>query len=654
MSGLKPFTRLADSAVVTSVLLPAGSTLDGEVDAPSRPSWTDAVEHSAVVAVAVFWAGPFVHAAGGRGVHAELLFAIVLIAAAIITRAWRAPVGSLIVSAVVSLAAISVCWLAPTGWWGADAAAGYVLAGATYVVGRRYVRASERRFLVASVVCLAGLYQFSESFLAWWGSRTPMTEMSGTFYWHNPYAAFLLPGAIIGVGLVATHRSPWRLVGWVAAPMCTAGIVYSTSRATLAALLVAWLLVLLAVRSRAVLVRAGGVMVLSVAVVFVLPGPPFFTHYTSPFSTVNERSTSGQTLQQNGAYRVEFWKEAVQVATHHPGVGGGFHSLATASAMYTPSGWARSQLAHDGYLQAFADGGLLLGLPFLFAVLIVMFWALRRAWILVAHGPGRVDEVLTGIIGVALLAAYAHSAVDFDWSHPGILVEIALLAACVAPERNSTRPSRRVQVLSGVGLFALLGVLGILVPALHRWQLDQPSSLTAPSALIADAQSVFGDYRPARQVLIDKSLDRQPVSDAQVADALALTRRESSVDLHLALLREAAAAQIGRDPNAVARANAILRNVHGSLAPYVPDLATVMIAAGDDAAARSTLRADLTAQERSGVPSPDFQSEIALWATQLGRGAGYACQLQAARRLPNATGLESLPRPQVNCPAHPD
>ena len=83
---------------------------------------------------------------------------------------------------------------------------------------------------VAYPAFAAGLVEFWEAFLPWWGGGHPETAMSGTFYWWNPFAAFLLPGALLGAALAIAGRQTWRTLGWLAAPMCAAGIVFSSSR----------------------------------------------------------------------------------------------------------------------------------------------------------------------------------------------------------------------------------------------------------------------------------------------------------------------------------------------------------------------------------------------------------------------------------------
>ncbi len=630
---------------VTS-LAPDRSRLRLEIgEALTGRSKAELLEHAAMIALLAIWAVPFTRATGGRGVHNELVFAAVLVVLLPAMRAWRAPTRSIIAAALVAAAALLVCVFAPSHWYGSDVAAGYVIAAGAYVGARRYARDDERRLLLATSVCLAGLYQFEQAFLPWWGSRNPSVQMAGTFYWHNPYAAFLLPSAVLGLGLIVTGRRPYTLVGWLSAPLCTAGIVFSSSRATIAALVVAMVLVLaLGGRTKRALVRIVGGLAGAALVVIVLPGPPLFPHYAAPWSATEARGST-ESLAQNGAYRTQFWRSALEVAAHHPLVGSGFHELANDSAFYTPRDWARSPQAHNGYLQALSDGGLVLGLPFLAAAAVVLWWGLRRMWMAVfaRPGPGQVLEVCAAL---ALLALFAHSAVDFDWSHPSILVEVALLGAMVAPVGERRRHAR----VSAGALAALCAVAAVLVPALHQWQQNQPNYRYSTDRLLHAADATFGDYRPAVAVLRDYTHGRRPLTDAQAARALALTSSQATVDLHVALLRDAVGASMGLYPDAVARARETLR-AHGGLSPaFVPDLALVMSSAGERDAAAGLLSDDIAAQVAAGAAAPNLSAELSQWALTLGTGGRYACEVD--RATPLLGTAEGLPAPTAPCPRH--
>lgn len=603
-----------------------------------------------MLALLAYWAVPFTRAQGGRGVHHELVFALLLIPLLAALRVWRVPSASALAAAVVALCALLVCVFAPSGWWGSDVAAEYVISAAVYIGERGYARDSERRTVVAVAICMACLYQFSQAFTAWRGSGDPGSEMSGTFYWHNPYAAFLFPGAVIGLALVAQSKAPWSIAGWVSVPLCGAGIVFSSSRATMAVLAAGWLVVLVGcLRTRAAALRAFGALLLAAAVVLLLPGPPFFPHRSSPFASTTARSDTGQSLAQNGAYRTEFWREAGEVALHRPLVGSGYHTLATASAYYTPGNWARSPLAHDGFLQAFSDGGLLLGVPVLLVAALSAFWALRRFLALLFRRSGTEHDLLMLAFATAFLGGLAHSAVDFDWSHASIMVEAAVLAACLAP---TTEPSvRRLgSYARGASLLALVGLLGVLGVALHQWQRNQLNLTRSTVTILSRSEQTFGDFRGPAGVLREIVGGSRSPSLEQERRLLALTSPEASVDLHLSLLRDAVGAKAGLMPDAVAKAEQTLRTVGApALGPYVVDLAHVEIAAGDKPALRATLQTEFARQAGLDTASPITALELDIWASELGKGSGYACQVDAFRRL--SGNVSTVPAPVGSCSA---
>jgi O-antigen ligase len=254
------------------------------------------------------------------------------------------------------------------------------------------------------------------------------------------------------------------LVGYL---LGTIGMVYSTSRAATACFGVAMLCVLLLHAGsrglagvRRVLIAIGA----SILAVWAVAGPPLFPHRVLPFVSSGGRTT-GQSLGQNGGYRVEFWREAIGVFHRHLLTGAGYHSLASASIGHVPHTWQLSPLAHNGYLQALSDGGLLLGVPFLLAVALI-------AWFVVTGlvRALRARDFSTGAVVVPLClgALLAHSAVDFDWSYAADFAVVAILAGLVAASRwtasrqaregePTQRASRLVAaaVLTGVALTGL-------------------------------------------------------------------------------------------------------------------------------------------------------------------------------------------------------
>ena len=428
---------------------------------------------------------PFAQATGGRDSWALTKAAVVVVVALIAAKPWqRLRVGTLALAVAVAGAALIVCLVTPPGWFGATRASSYGVAAGAFVAVASYARSVRRAYLIGAIVAAAGAVQFCRSFVTWWGGRDQSIPMVGTFYWHNQYAAFLLAPALVALTLLVNHRPPWRLVGWVVAPLAVAGVVYSSSRGGLGILIGGWLLIgVLASRvkpNRGALVRWLAASVLAAGVTLALAGPPFFSTSASPFAGAQARSSAGGTADASSSYRLQMWHEAVIVFDHHPAVGVGYGALESTAAKLTPATWPRSPLAHNDYLQALAEGGLLLGLPFLAACASVGVGLLRG---LRSRARRRVLDVRTGLI-VGAGALMAHAAIDFDWTYPALFTLAAVVsAAAIAPTlrrpdnptsgtlrtevERSTRPRVRVALVAVLAI-----VIGVGAIAGHRGALQ--------------------------------------------------------------------------------------------------------------------------------------------------------------------------------------
>ena len=187
---------------------------------------------------------PFAQATGGRDSWALTKAAVVVLVALACRQALAAATGrDLALAVAVALAALAVCLVTPPGWFGATRASSYGVAAGAFIAVASYARSVRRAYLIGAIVAAAGAVQFCWSFVAWWGGRDQSIPMVGTFYWHNQYAAFLLAPALIALTLLVNHRPPWRLVGWVVAPLAVAGVVYSSSRGGLGILVAGWLVI---------------------------------------------------------------------------------------------------------------------------------------------------------------------------------------------------------------------------------------------------------------------------------------------------------------------------------------------------------------------------------------------------------------------------
>lgn len=420
--------RPADAVDVTALALDAAPAAT-RPRVSARALWTGS-EHVLVLANVVWMMTGSARDWGGRAPYAVSIGLALGAGALIAIRIWRClPPTWLAMGAAVSVAALAVCAVTPPGLYQATSAAAYCRAAVTVLLVAAYANTRARRALVAAVVAGGGALQFTFAFTPWWGSDSPATPMIGTFYWHNPYAAFLLAPALIGLALFVERVSWWSGLGLVAAVLSSCGIVFSSSRSTLACLAAGWLLVTGAavwrgpVRWR-IFGRAATALTCTVAAAVALTSSLVFSAAGGSALSATEARGSAQSLGGNGIYRWHIWQETLAVFRAHPLTGAGYGGLNHAQTVAAPGSDHYSSLAHSGYLQALGDGGLLLGVPFLLACLLVVVAAWRRCrW--------------RGELGAASLIALGglmvHSGVDFDWAYPAAFSLAAAVAGlCLA------------------------------------------------------------------------------------------------------------------------------------------------------------------------------------------------------------------------------
>jgi O-antigen ligase len=393
----------------------------------------------------------------------------------------------------VAAAPIAVCLLDPTGWFGADQAATYAYSAVLFVTVRAYATSAGRRQLVVAVVLGAAVAQFAWAMITWVGGADPGAMMNGTFYWYNQFAAFLLAPAVIGAGLAAIGHGQLRLAGALTAVIASAGVMLSTSRASIALLLAGWLaaglLSVLVGRDLRARVLAGcrwlAVAAAAAVVTTTLPGPPFFDHRVSALAATSARNAQ-ESVSQNGGYRLDFWKQALVIFRHHPVTGAGFSSFGSQSGRLDPLG-VHSTLVHSGLLQPLSDGGLLLSVPFLGAIALIALGLLRR----LRPGGWRRDHGLTSLVSIAALAVLVHSAVDFDWTYPSLMAVAAVLAAVGLASSTPALQPRPPSRPAAFAVLVLVLATAVLAGAAHGggWRLSAPHhTSTSASPLRASGE----------------------------------------------------------------------------------------------------------------------------------------------------------------------
>lgn len=436
--------------------------LPGTVDADGPVSTATDLTADRVAGVSVVlllgWCGSaLVLRTGGREPHVLSVGLFLLLGALVAVRPWRLlPVVLYGGLCAVGAASFGVVLLAPTGWAGASEAASWTFASQVAAVVLAWATTELRRAGVLAGLAASSLLSFAAGWMAWWGGQNPAAPFLGTFYWHNQEGIYLAAGAVLGLLGVTVGPRAAAPLAWLTVALCGAGVLLTTSRASAMAMAVGGVLVAAVAMTRAsrgprslVKVVAGALLVAGTG--YLLTGPPFFPHRSSPLAGTAARSATGQSVAVNGGYRLDDWRNGVKVFLHWPLSGTGFHGFASASASLDHGQGSRTPFVHNGFLQLMSDGGLLLAVPVLAllgALLVTLLRGLRRL-------PP------TGLAAAVVLVVLAlHSAVDFDWSYPALLVSFAVVAAvCAAASGTRRQPApRRGQALLAVFSLLLVGL----------------------------------------------------------------------------------------------------------------------------------------------------------------------------------------------------
>ena len=413
-----------------------------------------------VAALLAWWGTKLTWGYGGHDAYVLSIAAAICILALLTVRPWeQLPTLALALAVGTTVAVWIVVLTAPTGLNGANDAATYAVAAVTLVVIASWAETEKRVWFVVGAVLVATLLEFGQAFWPWLGSMTPSHPMVGTFFYLNTFGAFMLPGAILGTTVALCDIKPLRILGLLVGPLSVVGVLYSTSKGSQIGLVIGMVAVTVlgAVAFRwAGLLRAAVVWVLSVALCFLVTGPPFFTGALGsvlPGSSTAQRAGSVDSTLEGAGARVEWWINSLSVFLHWPLSGSGFHSVADASKVVDAP--IRSAFVHNGFLQALAEGGLVLAIPFLGGCIGIAFLSVRWIWRTLSTR----HDLLQAGIAVAVLMLMGHSAMDFDWSFPASMMEFAILAALVIPRRAATAVPMRTPIgwlLSGLMVASLI------------------------------------------------------------------------------------------------------------------------------------------------------------------------------------------------------
>jgi O-antigen ligase len=571
---------------MTSLLSPLAAAGAGAApEGPVRPASRRDIASAVALAIALLvWAGPVTSGAGGRDAWVLGLGLLSVLPALVVLRPWRhVPAWQVLVCLSPALAALVVCLTTPTAFDGLDEMASFAYAGGLYLVVRSWAVDSLRRRLLLVGVALVGLLQFTQAWLPWWGSGSVATQMTGTFYWHNQFSAFMLGTGLVAGVLAVRGTGPLRRAGWLTAPWCFSGLLFAGSRAGLATFVVVWVVVVvLSFLDRKG--RVASLLLLAVALGLAsLLSSSLLMDDSGGFDSTMKAREAEETVAGNGATRLVLWRGAVDLGLDHPVTGAGFDTFGTAGSALMPASTSLSAFAHNGYLQAFADGGVVLLAAVVAATGLPLLVGLR-----LLYRRRREDDVLAVAVPLATVALVLHSGVDFDWAYPSLLALFAVLAGLLpGAVRGPGIGDRR-------GTFALAALVLVVVSAALPGSL-RASGLRAPGAEIpawaepiAAVVPVHGplDLLPAGQVCRAQLLsDSRSVRER----ALVCSAEAAESDPSLELWRAEAEVRNGREQAGLRRADRVLARL-ATRRPMLRLLhAEVLEAAGRPDAARAEI-----------------------------------------------------------------
>src|SRR2546422_552952 len=316
-------------------------------------------------------------------------------------------------------------------------------------------RVMDGAVVIAGWLCLIGLFVF-------WGANNPGLRWSSTFYWPNPFAAFLL--LVLPVELSRCVYAPGTreaLAHGALSVLLAGSLVLTYSRGAWVSLLVIVPLAALTVRpaswTRTVsrLALVGLATAIAVAVLIRGPGSGSGLVVEDLLGRVASVSDSQDYAVQG---RRNFWRAGLAIFMDHPVVGTGPGTFGAMHPAYQRDVRYYARDAHSLYVQAASEEGGV-GL----AALAVMLSTLVAAWVSALRAWRKTDAYpLVVGIGLGLAAFFVHSGLDMDWMFPANPAMAMLMAGGVgwfAEDGGAGPAPGRLAVVGWPRLPGLRGVL---------------------------------------------------------------------------------------------------------------------------------------------------------------------------------------------------
>ncbi len=232
--------------------------------------------------------------------------------------------------------------------------------------------------------------------------------LSGTFFWHNPFATFIGMALLLLPFRFPELRPRARLIYALVGLFLLVSLLFARSVGALLAFCAGalWLGLRLPVflQQQARRVRAAALGILAILVIAAVLHPGFRARISGIL-------TAGYSYRA----RVEFWRASTQLWQQKPLTGWGLHTFGSLFPQYQRSIDVFSDDPHNWYLQLLAELGLI-GL------------LLFGAWFLASALTWRQRIHISDLgLEAAVLLGVSHFFLDFDWKFPGLIAFWAFL-----------------------------------------------------------------------------------------------------------------------------------------------------------------------------------------------------------------------------------
>lgn len=373
----------------------------------------------------------------------------------------------------------------------------YALPPVAFLVAIRLGRRPWGDSVLVGVIAASWVVYGGQAFLRWLGP--PLEHMRSNWLavsWHNPTGALMGSFAVLALALSVRHRPRWAVPAAVWSALSLAGLWLTGSRGAMIATVLGLVVAAVASRDagwRRIATTGAGVLVgatVVVALLLQLGGLRTSIGDQPGAAAAGEAEPVTPRLvriEPNAAHnlrtRFAHMDAGLSLFSQHPVTGAGMGAYGQLGNRLASPGANLTLSAHNEFVEALAEGGLLFGLTFLMSGAAAGFVAVRRAWEVERLEAARVSGLAAGAAGVAVLLL-VHTAVDIDWRYPVIP---ALLATVVAIlwDRRTTETGSWTAGLAAVPLVLALA-LGVTAAAVEgsarTARVSDGSDLAVPAA----------------------------------------------------------------------------------------------------------------------------------------------------------------------------